>query len=323
MSKDFDTTLSDALDRAAHAAQTAGPVAARTRGRQRTMRKRIALSAASLVLVALGATVAFKVASSNSGTPNPTTTSPHVSASASASPNSSSTSGPTGAPSQVPSSATPSSPVISSPAVSSSPSSSHATAADPHQVVNAAWLTAGQLPFASTFHWKVQPAASQPLTATIFYEAPNDARQALTVCGDPANLLGRTIGAQGTQYFANPIGTGHTANQFVFFFADAASAQQTFEWLQGQYGPACMPGSGVTVTKTAGDGQTTATWLSRKGSTGPIDMAPYNREYFVLRGSTIGYVSISSTSNLPTAYDDASQLSTIAAHLCVYGGPCH
>jgi hypothetical protein len=48
-----------------------------------------------------------------------------------------------------------------------------------------------------------------------------------------------------------------------------------------------------------------------------------HREYFVLRGSTIGYVSMSSASNLPATYDDSAQLSAIASHLCVYGGPCH
>jgi hypothetical protein len=53
-------------------------------------------------------------------------------------------------------------------------------------------------------------------------------------------------------------------------------------------------------------------------------MDGYTREYLVQRGSTIAYVSISSNSHsLPTTYDDAAQLSTIATHLCVYGGPCH
>ncbi|HXR69510.1 hypothetical protein [Actinocrinis sp.] len=42
---------------------------------------------------------------------------------------------------------------------------------------------------------------------------------------------------------------------FVFFFAKATSAQQTFAWLQSQYGPSRMPGSGMTITKTARHGQ--------------------------------------------------------------------
>ena len=306
MSKDFDTTLSGALDTVAHAANTAGPAAARIRGRKRTMRKRIALSTISLVLFAVGTTAAFKIMSDGGGTPNPATASPRVTASTS--------------PSVGPSRA-PSSPTV--PAGSSSPAASQSTGADPHQVIDAAWLTANQLPFAGTFQWRVQPATGQPLTATVFYYANNTSLQALTVCGDPANLLGRTIGAQGTQYLAPPAGSGNAASQFVFFFADAASAKHTFDWLQGQYGPSCLPGTGVIVTRTAGDGVSSATWLSRKSSSGPVDLAPYNREFFVLRGSTIGYVSISSTSNLPATYNDAAQLSTIAAHLCVYGGSCN
>jgi hypothetical protein len=39
VSKDFDTTLADALDLTAGASQTKGAAAARSRGRQRTVRK--------------------------------------------------------------------------------------------------------------------------------------------------------------------------------------------------------------------------------------------------------------------------------------------
>ncbi len=309
MSKDFDTTLSDTIDLAAGAAQTAGASAARARGRKRTMHKRIAVSTMSLVLVAVGATVAFKVASSTGGgTPQVTATNPNVTATSSPS--------------------TPS-PSTSSRTSSSPSSSSPATTGDPHQVVEAAWLTAGQLPFADTFHWKADqadPHGTSPigdaLTSTVFHVANNTAFQTLTMCADPVTLLGRTTGAQHTEYTATSGGLGHVSSQFIFFFSDAASAQQTFTWLQSQYGPSCMPGSGVTITKTAGDGMADATWLALKGSSGPVDLSAYNREYFVLRGNTIAYVSIESSSALPTTYDDAAQLSAIAAHLCVYGGPC-
>jgi hypothetical protein len=189
-------------------------------------------------------------------------------------------------------------------------------------VVDAAWLTADQMPFASTLHWKILPATGIPLTATVFYYPKTTGLQGLTVCGDPSKLLSRTIGAQGDEYSAQPKVSSNSASQFVFFFADAASAQQTFAWIQGLYSPTCVSGTSVMTTRTAGDGQTSATWLSRKGSTGPVDLAPYNREYFVLRGSTIGYVWMNSTRNLPATYDDSTVLSTIASHLCVYGGPC-
>ncbi len=321
MSKDFDATLSDAIDLAAGAAQTAGASAARARGRKRTMHKRIVASAVSLVLVAAGATAAFRAASSNGGgTPQITATSPVTTASTSA------TAGPDL--SATPSTSTPG-PGTSS-RTSSSPSSSNpATTADPHHVVTAAWLATGQMPFAGTFRWKAMQAdpqgtspIGQALTPTVFYVANTTALQALTTCADPAKLLGRTTGAQHTQYSAADAGPGHASSQFIFFFADAASARQTFTWLQSQYGASCMPGSGVTSTKTAGDAVTSAAWLTLKGSSGPVDLSTYNREYFVQRGSTIAYVSIENSSTLPTTYDDAAQLSDIAAHLCVYGGSC-
>lgn len=73
MSKDFDTTLVDALDLAAGAAQTAGAAAARTRGRQRSVRKRNALVAMSLILVVAGTAVTIQTSSSGSGGTSQTT----------------------------------------------------------------------------------------------------------------------------------------------------------------------------------------------------------------------------------------------------------
>lgn len=325
MSKDFDTALSDALDSVARAARSAGPAAAQIRGRKRTMHKRIALSTVSLVLVAVGTTVAFKAA--NDGT------SPHL---VGANPSISVSSSPTtAAPTPSDSAPASSSPASTSPSASGSTTSSSQTAtasqpavADPHHAVDAAWLTPGQMPFANTFQWKALEATSQEvpigqqLTPTVFYVPNNTGFQALTMCADPAQLLSRTIGAQHSEYTAT---TGTASSQFIFFFANAGSAQQTFKWLQTQYSSACLVhGSGVTVIKTGGDGVTSAAWLSvKQGSNGPVDMSPYNREFFVLRGSTIAYVSIFSTAHLPVAYDDSAQLSTIASHLCVYGGPCN
>ncbi|HWG26452.1 hypothetical protein [Actinospica sp.] len=328
MSKDFDATLSDALDLVARAAHTAGPTVARIRGRQRTVHQRIALSTASVVLVAVGATAAYFATSSNGGgTPHLTGGSPHVTASVTTTtPTAGSTASPTTSASTGTTAA--SSPASSSPATSSSSASSQSVIADPHQAVDAAWLTPAQMPFASTFQWTAMQASAQgtspigqQLTPTVFY-VPKDATfQALTMCADPAKLLPRTIGAQHTEFTAT---TGTAGSQFIFFFTDAASAQQTFTWLQSQYTSTCLvTGSNVQVTKTGGDGVSSAAWLSvKKTSAGPVDMSPYNREYFVLRGSTIAYVSIESTATLPTSYEDAAQLSTIASHLCVYGGSC-
>jgi hypothetical protein len=184
------------------------------------------------------------------------------------------------------------------------------------------------MPFASTFPWTATPvtvqgdsSGIQKLSPTVLYVPNSAGYQALTMCADPAKLLARTIGLQQSGFSAT---RGTAGSQYIFFFADAASAQQTFTWLQSQYTSACLGTfSNVHITKTGGDGVSSAAWLSvKQGSTGPVDMSPYNREYFVLRGSTIAYVSIESTATLPTTYDDAAQLSTIASHLCVYGGPC-
>jgi hypothetical protein len=321
VSKDFDATLSAAIDLAAAAAQTGGAPAARNRGRKRTVHKRIAASTASAALVAVAATAAFEVSSPHGGTPQLASTGPRVTATASP--------GPTADPSASASASPDSGPT--SPTVSGSPSFSPAITADPHQAVEAAWLAPAQMPFADIFHWKIMHAdpqgaspIGQPLTAAVFYVAKETTFQALTMCGDPAELLGRTTGAQHVEFTTSSEGSGNDASQFVFFFTDAASAQQTFTWLQSKYGPSCPGATGMTFTKTAdGGGHTSVAWLSRKGASGPVDASAYNREYFVQRGSTIAYVSMrSNMRSLPTAYDDTAQLSTIAAHLCVYGGPC-
>jgi hypothetical protein len=197
-------------------------------------------------------------------------------------------------------------------------------------VVDAAWLTPSQLPFATDFHWKAaqsDPQGSSPigrqLSSTVFYLANGTDLQSLTTCADPAKLLSRTIGAQHTDFTATT-GTGNNqASQYILFFAGAASAQQTYTWLQSQYGSSCLlNGSGAQVTRADG-GATGAAWLTLKGSSTLDDLPAYTREYFVLRGSTIAFVSVAGyTSALPTTYDDAAQLSTIASRLCVYGGSC-
>lgn len=329
MSKDFDASLSDALDSVARAARSAGPEAAQIRGRKRTMRKRIALSTVSLVLVAAGATTAFKVAdTSHDITPTMThSASPNVTVSVSpttAATNGTPTTGATGT-------STSGSPASGS--TSATPSGSTATSSsrigDPHKVVTSAWLTASQMPFAGTFVWNSIPASSdsvQPLTSTIGY-VPNDTSyQALTMCADPAQLLSRTTGAQIQGFETTPTSAGsHGADQYIFFFTNAKSAQQTYSWLQNQYSSSCLgiPSTGAQITQVASDGTSGMAWLSRKASSGLPDMPIYQREYFVQRGNTIAYVSFTSPQDLPTAYDDSSQLATIAAHMCIYGGACN
>jgi hypothetical protein len=316
VSKDFDSTLSDALDLAGNAARSAGPAAARIRGGKRTMHQRIAVSTASIVVAVVGATTGFALASSHgSGPAQPAATSSHTAASSS----------PTSSPTHTAgSSPTASGPASSSPAESSSPASSSASVADPQQVVASAWLAPSELPFDSTFHWAAAPSVGQQLTSTVYYVANDTQYQSLTMCADPTQLLSRTVGAQSTTYTATAGSGNNQASQFIFFFADASSAQQTYTWLQERYSSSCLlNGSGAQVSKTGGDGVTSAVWLTLKGSSTAPDLPDYTREFFVLRGSTIAFDSVTSyTQSLPTAYDDAGQLSAIASHLCVYGGSC-
>lgn len=331
MSKDFDTTLSDALDLAANAAGGAGPAAARARGRKRTVRRRIAMSAASLVIVAVGASAAFEAASRGGGTPQITGGSPHAIASASGG----SSAGPTQSVATAPSGTGTTTPTrgitASSPAGSSAPASHQPTTPDPRKVLAAAWLSGLQMPFAGTFKWQAATATSQgaplgeQLTPDVFYVANDTSLQTLTMCADPTQLLRRTTGAQHTDYTAPNSAGNNQASQFVFFFSSDTAAQSTYQWLQTQYTSSCLTsGSGVSVTRTASAGTTGSVWLTTStAANSGGDVPRYAREYFVLRGSTIAYVSVLSYTNaLPTSYDDASQLSTIAAHMCAYGGAC-
>lgn len=310
MSKDFDAKLSGALDFVADAAQTPGPAAARTRGRKRTVHQRIALSTASLALVAVGATVAIKAVPSHS------TTTPVASTSMNSAVNAGSSAGTTG----------------------TTGTASGTASADPHKVVPGAWLAANQLPLADTFHWQVQQATSQgspigqPLTPSVFYIANDTSLQSLTTCSDPSWLLPRTTGAQHSEYLATT-GTGNNqASQFLFFFANRDSAQLTFNYLMKQFGSTeCQQQhSGAQITLTAGNLASPQppisemAWLTVKGKSTVPDLPDYTREYFVLRGNVIAYVAVTSYTDttLPTKYNDTAQLSTIASHLCVYEGAC-
>lgn len=76
MSGDFDDTLNNVIGRAADAAQPQGPAAARIRGRQRTVRKRIIISTVSLVLVVGSGTAAALAASGRPGAPTVTANTP-------------------------------------------------------------------------------------------------------------------------------------------------------------------------------------------------------------------------------------------------------
>lgn len=324
MPKDFDTTLTDALDLAGRAAQTAGPAAARIRGKKRAVHQRIALSTASLVLVAVGATAAFKVASGHTGaTLGPAGSSPGASATASPTPGlATAAANSTASPSETPSASATASSSASNPA--SGPSSS----LDPHQVIASAWLSPKQLPFDNTLDWTVDDPGAQgvpgesKLTNTVYLNTNDAAYQTLTMCGDPSQFLSRTIGDQYTAYNSNPISAtnNNQASQHIFFFTDSVAAQQAYAWLQSQYTPACA--NGAQLIREAG-GANQSAWLMVVGTGHNADRPAYEREYFVLAGSTITYINVlSGTQVLPTKFADNAELIAIANSVCVYGGVC-
>jgi hypothetical protein len=309
VSTDFDSTLSEALNLAADAAQIPGPAAARTRGRKRTVYQRIAISTTSLALVAIAATVAFKAVPSHANTTPVASTSTKFTVSAGNSAGSSSVKNSAG-------------------------TASKGTSGDPHKVVPGAWLAADQLPFADTFKWKVEQADSQgspigqPLTPSVYYVANDTSYQSLTMCSDPSWLLPRTTGAQHSEFLATT-GTGNNqASQYLFFFATDGDAKLTFNNLTKQYGPTCQQhDGGAEPVLTAGNIyappqplMNEMVWLTVKGKSSAPDLADYTREYFVLRGNVIAYVAVTSytDTSLPTKYDDDALLSTISSHLSVY-----
>ena len=293
------------------------------------MRQKIALSAVSLVLVAVGATTAFTLSSQHNGAPQLTSTTPHITTSASE--NGSPSAGPSTAPTQTQAQTTASSPASSNPSDTGSTNTgtSQSISADPHQVKTAAWLSASEIPFASTMAWKSVSSSTiseQQLTATVGYVANTTSYQTLTMCGDPSTFLQQTVGAQVAAFDSTPASTGNNqATQYVFFFSNAAAAQQGYSWLRTQYTSNCagITSTGAQVTQVGSEGSSGMAWLTQKASSGLPDLPLYEREYFVLRGNTIAYVSVISYPHaLAKSYDDAGVLSTIAGHLCVYGGSC-
>ena len=154
-SKDFDTTLSAAIDFAAAAAHTPGAQAARIKGRKRTMRKRIVLSTASFVIIAIGTSAAFRAASSDgTGQPSTNTTPRPTTSTAPATP----TTTPTSA------SGTPSTPSTSSAPHTTSgttggttnptgPQNPTTAGSPPGAATVPGWLTPAQVPFAGLMNW--------------------------------------------------------------------------------------------------------------------------------------------------------------------------
>jgi hypothetical protein len=234
VAKDFDATLSEAIDLAAGAAQGPGATAARIRGGRRTRRKRVALSATSFMLVAAVSTAAFALSSSNRGaTPQPpaaTTSTPPTTA-------------PTSTPATVPSS--PDEPATNTPptstsgtsgtstgtsSTSSAPTNTSSTSPDSPTAPSPTWLTPGQVPFDNLMKWST--ATPVHCTGSMVF---ND--------NYPGNCQthsspGKAHTARGLDVFVFhsvgvPAGNGAwaspTADQDFFTYANATDAQAAFQ----------------------------------------------------------------------------------------------
>jgi hypothetical protein len=218
VSKDFDTTLSDALDLAAGASQTTGASAARIRGRQRTVRRRIIVTTASVALVAVGATVAFKaISSSDGGSPRMTAASPSATADASV----------TALPRPV---TTPSESPSSSPTGSPSAPATGSTAASEH------WLTPAQIPFDNAMNWTAGSPNScngSMVFLPIYpggcseHNAPRDAHAALKM---DTVIFNSTGVPTGNGAWAPP-----AADQAFYTYASAAAAQSSFQYITDSF----------------------------------------------------------------------------------------
>jgi len=319
VSKDFDSTLSDAIDRAAGAANTAGATAARNRGRERTMRKRIVISTTSIILVAAGAGAAFAVSSHNGGTPHPTAASPSVSAGpstgASTSPNSTPTRSASGAQSAT---ASPSAPR------SSSSTTSVTTGFE-------VWLTPSQLIYDSTMKW----LASSPTSCTagsfeITSLYPGGCSEH-TNSGDPypaEQMDTRVFSAPGVA-MGNGAWAGTTADQEFYSYANAADAQSAYQYFTHAIltEDSHFAGSGdanthlavtSTTTETAQASGAMAIDSKLRASNGtPAELEGNSSEasdrhyFFAVRGDIVEMILVKGGPAVSDTSNDASYLQTV------------
>jgi hypothetical protein len=156
--KDFDATLSAAVDVAAAAAHTPGAQAARAKGRKRTMRKRIVLSTASFVIIAIGTSAAFRAASSSgTGRPTPDNTGRPTTSTSPTDPATAPTTAPTttaGTPSTPGTASAPGTTSGTSGSATNPTGSQNSTApGSPPGPATPSWLTPAQVPFSSLMNW--------------------------------------------------------------------------------------------------------------------------------------------------------------------------
>lgn len=328
MSKDFDTTLSDAIELAAGAAHTAGASAARTRGRERTMRKRIIVSTTSFVLVAAGAGAAFAVTSHNGGTPHVTAASPSVSTSrtASTAPSPTPTTGPTGLPTTGASGSPGSATTSNTPSAPASTATTTSTAAASEN-----WLTASQLLYDSSMNWSAGTPSSCPAGSYEIWQYYAGGCSEHTIPGDPHPA--EKMDTRG--FYAPSVATGNgawggtTADQEFYTYASAADAQAAFQYFtnsildeNSQYAGVKDPVTGLAMTSTTtetahADGAVAIDNKLRDSNGKPAQTygnssdASDRHYFFAVRGDIVEMLLIKGGPAVSVTSGDASYLQTV------------
>ncbi|MCW2934119.1 MAG: hypothetical protein JWM19_5081 [Actinomycetia bacterium] len=345
MSKDFDVTLSDAIDLAAGAAQTPGASAARIRGRKRAVRKRIAVTTTSFALVAVCATVGFKASSSShdSGTPA-APSSASISPSASV-PVSATTSG-SAAPSTHPSttSTAPAGPTSTTP----SGTAPQATVPSPGRYVAGAWLSPTQLPFARAGYttWDHAGGVGTLLGGSAYeqtvqqYTANNSCSSiaAPSALGDGLSkaLTGAQIQVFQSSNFGKILPNGIIpayASQYALFYPNATAATAAMNALSADYA-ACKtqvtgsdPATGTTLagsvqqTVNGGSAQCWSLLAAQPGSAaanGTVDHTCFVRSGAMIGTVTVSINQVSSLSTVSFTSSDGTMVPELGQDLAAY-----
>lgn len=310
MPESFDDLLTGIAESGARAAAETGAAAARSRGHQRTVRRRAAAAALSLVLVGGAVGIAAAATAGHGAAPLPVTHSNTPSPAA--------TAGPTASGSSSPSASATSSPSTSVPAVTGS--------GDLNTVVPAAWVPLSAFPQDTTGKWTAQSA--QPSINTMD-------RQWFSSCLDGRLSTTGALGYQELTAKSDQSGDSDTADQVLFFYPSTAAAQSALATIASGYSTCQtstigLDGKQITDSLTQTEHIDGAyawlhTYLGTSGNPdAPANHAAYNHEYFVQRGNVVEMVWLGGvSSNFSTRTDrDLQFIAAVAGSLCTYGGVC-
>ena len=273
MPENFGEQLSGLVDAAASATGAPGAEAARRRGRQRRNRRRAAASTLALALICgAGSAAALTLGNGPQHTPaaDPSAV---PSASPASTPSTPSTPSIRIVQTQVPSASVVTgqdlgTPSDVSPSINPDPAPSGpvgyrttTTSLDPQVVVPAAWLSAGQMPFAADGGYQLTRATGSQLGDSVAFDDPplefcdeDISGTALSALGDGASGQQlREFFSQGSVLHVGQAIAAYPAQQLLFY-PDAATAQSAWDRLPADFASckqqmtAVDPTSGTSLT---------------------------------------------------------------------------